>query len=225
MLDVAGGLAGAPARGGVREQLAGGGGAELRGARSGAAGGGACRVAADAWRAMLHQAAGRDLSRFFHGFDWIFPGEALNPVFRHARFPEYITAFSFSMLEREAELESGRAERAREGVAGERPGVLWLLAAAGIGNLRPRRHGPFTVTACPSPDAPAPALPSKARRSPNVNVDPALRACQRPVSESDAGLAGEHGAELLLEQLDPDRRSVRGVTRTRTRQRETSGLG
>ena len=164
MLDVAGGLAGAPARGGVREQLAGGGGAELRGARSGAAGGGACRVAADAWRAMLHQAAGRDLSRFFHGFDWIFPGEALNPVFRHARFPEYITAFSFSMLEREAELESGRAERAREGVAGERPGVLWLLAAAGIGNLRPRRHGPFTLTQRPRPRSAEQGAPQPERQ-------------------------------------------------------------
>ncbi len=56
-----------------------------------------------------------------------------------------------------------------------------LLEAADIGKLRPRWDGPFTVMACPSPNALAYtlALPRKMRCSPTVNVDrlkPFLRA-------------------------------------------------
>ena len=46
-----------------------------------------------------------------------------------------------------------------------------LLDAADIGKLRPRWEGPFTVTACPSPNAYTLALPRKMRCSPTVNVD------------------------------------------------------
>jgi hypothetical protein len=46
-----------------------------------------------------------------------------------------------------------------------------LLDAADIGKLRPRWDGPFTVTACPSPNAYTLALPRKMRCSPTVNVD------------------------------------------------------
>ena len=46
-----------------------------------------------------------------------------------------------------------------------------LLDAADIGKLRPRWDGPFTVTACPSPNAYTLALPCRMRCSPTVNVD------------------------------------------------------
>ena len=46
-----------------------------------------------------------------------------------------------------------------------------LLDAADIGKLRPRWDGPFTVKACPGPNAYTLALPRKMRCSSTVNVD------------------------------------------------------
>ena len=46
-----------------------------------------------------------------------------------------------------------------------------LLDAADIGKLRPRWDCPFTVTACPSPNAYTLALTRRMRCSPTVNVD------------------------------------------------------
>jgi hypothetical protein len=75
-----------------------------------------------------------------------------------------------------------------------------LLDAADIGKLRPRWDGPFTVTACPSPNAYTLALP---RCSPTVNVD-RLKPFQTRADEppapgpvSDPGQEGEHEVELL----------------------------
>ncbi len=87
-----------------------------------------------------------------------------------------------------------------------------------VGKLRPRWDGPFTVTACPSPNAYTLALPRRMRCSPTVNVDrlkpffersrsgaePAPRPVTDAVQEGDS----EHEVELLL-----NRRLVRGVTR------------
>ena len=89
-----------------------------------------------------------------------------------------------------------------------------LLDAADIGKLRPRWDGPFTVLACPSPNAYTLALPSKMRCSATVNVDrlkpyfPRADAPPPPGPVSDVGQAGEHEVELLL-----NRRTIRGVTR------------
>jgi hypothetical protein len=46
-----------------------------------------------------------------------------------------------------------------------------LLDAADIGKLQPRGDGPLAVTACPSPNAYALALPRKMQCSPTANVD------------------------------------------------------
>ena len=46
-----------------------------------------------------------------------------------------------------------------------------LFDAADIGSLHPRWDDPFTVLACPSPDAYTLALPRRMRYSPTVNVD------------------------------------------------------
>ena len=46
-----------------------------------------------------------------------------------------------------------------------------LLDKANIGKLHPRWDGPFTVAACPSPNANTLALQRKMRCSPTVNVD------------------------------------------------------
>ena len=88
-----------------------------------------------------------------------------------------------------------------------------LLDAADIGKLRPRWDGPFTVTACPSPNAYTLELPHKMRCSPTVNVDrlkpyfARADAIPPPGPVSDAGQEGEHEVELLL-----NRRKFRGVT-------------
>ena len=88
-----------------------------------------------------------------------------------------------------------------------------LLDAADIGKLRPRWDGPFTVTACPSPNAYTLALPRKMRCSPTVNVDRLKPFFERadvsppPGPVSDAGREGEHEVELLL-----NRRTFRGAT-------------
>ena len=77
-----------------------------------------------------------------------------------------------------------------------------LLDAADIGKLRPRWDGPFTVTACPSPNAHTLALSRKMRCSPTVNVDrlklfhSRAGAAPAPGPVSDAGQEGEHEVEL-----------------------------
>ena len=73
-----------------------------------------------------------------------------------------------------------------------------LLDAADIGKLRPRWDGPFTVTACPSPNAYTLALPRKTRCSPTVDVDrlkPYFARADEPPPPgpvSDAGQEDEH---------------------------------
>ena len=109
-------------------------------------------------------------------------------------------------------LAAGQAERKAKLDAGRVNTVL--LDSADIGKLRPRWDGPFTVTACPSPNAYTLALPRKMRCSPTVNVDrlkPFFARAGTPPAPgpvSDAGQEGEHEVELLL-----NRRTVRGVTR------------
>jgi hypothetical protein len=93
---------------------------------------------------------------------------------------------------------------------------LRLLDAAYIGKLRPRWDGPFTVTACPSPNAYTLALPRRMRCSQTVNVDRLKPYVERPADlpppgpAADAGQEGEHEVELLINR---DRWLVRGVIR------------
>ena len=107
--------------------------------------------------------------------------------------------------ERKAKLDAGRVDTVFK--VGDR--VLLrtneLLDAANIGKLRPRWDGPFTVTACPSPNAYTLALLRRMRCSPMVNVDRlkpfsalagASPAATGPVP--NAGQEGEHEVELLL---------------------------
>jgi hypothetical protein len=115
--------------------------------------------------------------------------------------------------ERKAKLDAGRVDTVFH--VGDR--VLLrtreLLDAADIGKLRPRWDGPFTVTACPSPNAYTLALPRKMRCSATVNVDrlkpfhERVDAPPEPGPVSDPGQEGEHEVELLL-----NRKEVRGVT-------------
>ena len=119
-----------------------------------------------------------------------------------------------AQAERKAKLDAGRVDTVFK--VGDR--VLLrtkeLLDAADIGKLRPRWDGPFTVTACPSPNAYTLALPRRMRCSPTVNVDRLKPFYERagappaPGPVSDAGQEGEHEVEQLL-----NRRTVRGVTR------------
>ena len=119
-----------------------------------------------------------------------------------------------AQAERKAKLDAGRVDtvfhvgdqvllRTRE-----------LLDVADIGKLRPRWDGPFTVIACPSPNAYTLALPPRMSCSPTVNVDrlkpyfPRHGAPPPPGPVSDPGQEGEHEVELLL-----NRRHVRGVLR------------
>ena len=107
---------------------------------------------------------------------------------------------------RKAKLDAGRVDR-------DTLRTKELLDAADVGKPRPRRDGPFTVTACPSPNAHTLALPRKMRCSPTVSVDRlkpffarAGGAPPAPGPVSDAGQEGEHEAALLL-----NRRVVRGA--------------
>ena len=119
-----------------------------------------------------------------------------------------------TQAERKATLDAGRVDTVFK--VGDR--VLLrtkeLLDVADIGKLRPRWDGPFTVTACPSPNAYTLALPRRMRCSPTVNVarlKPFFARAGAPPAPgpvSDAGQEGEHEVELLL-----NRRTVRGVTR------------
>ena len=82
--------------------------------------------------------------------------------------------------------------------------------------LRLRCDGPFTVIACPSPNAYTLALRSCMRCSPTVNVDrlnpfferAGAPPAKRPVSDSGQEGRCEYEVKLLL-----NRRQVRGVTR------------
>ena len=58
-----------------------------------------------------------------------------------------------AQAERKAKLDAGRVEMVFN--VGDRVllRIKELLHAADIGKLRPRWEGPFTVTACPSPNA------------------------------------------------------------------------
>jgi hypothetical protein len=90
-----------------------------------------------------------------------------------------------------------------------------LLDAADIGKLRPRWDGPFTVTACPSPNAYTLALPRTMRCSRTANVDRLKPFFERagalpaPGPVPVAGQEAEHEVEMLLNR----KLSSRGVTR------------
>ena len=115
---------------------------------------------------------------------------------------------------RKAKLDAGRVDTVFK--VGDR--VLLrtkeLLDAADIGKLRPRWDGPFSVTACPGPNAYTLSLPSRMQCSPTVNVDRLKPFFERagvapaPGPVSDVGQEGEHEVELLL-----NRTEKRGVTR------------
>ncbi len=89
-----------------------------------------------------------------------------------------------------------------------------LLDAADIGKLWLLWDGPFTVMACPSPNAYTLALQLRMLCSPTVNVDrlkPFHARVDAPPAAgpvSDPGQEGEHEVELLL-----NRKTKQGVTR------------
>ena len=123
-----------------------------------------------------------------------------------------------AQAERKAKLDPGRADTVFH-VGGR---VLLRtkerLDAAGMGKLRPRWDGLFTVTACPSPKAYALALPRRMRCSPTVGqrrpARPLLRAGGGGTG-SRAGVRRGAGGRARGGAAAP----VRGVTRCLVRWR------
>ena len=82
--------------------------------------------------------------------------------------------------DRKAQLDAGRVDTVfRVGGRGVLLRTEEPLDAAKIGKLRPRWDGPFTVIACPSPNAYTLELPRRMRQSPTVKRR-TPKSCQNP---------------------------------------------
>ncbi len=139
--------------------------------------------------------------------------------------------------ERKAKLDAGRVDTVFK--VGDR--VLLrtkeLLNAADIGKLMPRWDGPFTVTACSSPNAYTLALPPRMQCSRTVNVDrlkPFHERFDAPpapgqVSESvrpGAGGRALGGAAATQQQGEAGRHALpRAVARTHVSERRVAARG
>jgi hypothetical protein len=89
--------------------------------------------------------------------------------------------------ERKAKLDAGRVDTVFQ--VGDQ--VLLrtkeLLDAADMGKLRPRWDGPFTVTACPSPNAYTLALPAEDAVQPDGERGPAQTLPRAPAGRRPSG--------------------------------------